>query len=127
MSSLEAAQSADPTPDAGMAAPDAETPRFSRQVTISTLVSVLLVMMLASLDQTIVGTALPRIAADLNSSQGYTAVTTAYLLTSTVMVPIYGKLSDLIGRKPIMVFALSVFLVGSALAGTSQTDLLPGV
>jgi EmrB/QacA subfamily drug resistance transporter len=121
MSLSEATPGANRIPAHGMAAPDADTPRFSRRVTIFTLVSVLLVMMLASLDQTIVGTALPRIAADLNGTQGYTAVTTAYLLTSTVMVPIYGKLSDLIGRKPIMIFALSIFLVGSALAGTSQT------
>jgi EmrB/QacA subfamily drug resistance transporter len=104
-----------------MPGPAGNTPRFPRQVTIFTLVSVLLVMMLASLDQTIVGTALPRIAVDLKSNQGYTAVTTAYLLTSTVMIPIYGKLSDLFGRKPVMIFALSVFLLGSALAGTSQT------
>lgn len=121
MSAADATQGTNRSPAAGVATIDADAPRFSRRVTISTLVSVLLVMMLASLDQTIVGTALPRIAADLNSNQGYTAVTTAYLLTSTVMVPIYGKLSDLIGRKPIILFALIVFLVGSALAGTSQT------
>jgi len=111
MSSFEATPSANRASAPAMPVPAADTPRFPRQVTIFTLVSVLLVMMLASLDQTIVGTALPRIAVDLNSNQGYTAVTTAYLLTSTVMIPIYGKLSDLFGRKPVMIFALSVFLL----------------
>jgi EmrB/QacA subfamily drug resistance transporter len=96
-------------------------PRFSRQVTLLTMLSVLLVMLLASLDQTIVGTAMPRIVADLHGFDKYTWVTTAYLLTSTVMIPIYGKLSDMFGRKPILVFALSVFLIGSLLCGTSQT------
>ena len=101
-------------------AAEVETPRFSREVTLLTMLSVLLVMLLASLDQTIVGTAMPRVIAQLNGSSNYTWVTTAYLLTSTVMVPIYGKLSDLYGRKWIMIFSLSVFLVGSALSGASQ-------
>ena len=96
-------------------------PRFSRRVTLLTMLSVLLVMLLASLDQTIVGTAMPRIVADLHGFDKYTWVTTAYLLTSTVMIPIYGKLSDMYGRKPILIFALSVFLIGSLLCGTSQT------
>jgi EmrB/QacA subfamily drug resistance transporter len=117
MSSLEATAPGVPNP---ALAQNVEAPRFSRQVTLLTMLSVLLVMILASLDQTIVGTALPRIVADLQGTQGYTAVTTAYLLTSTVMIPIYGKLSDLYGRKPIMIFALTVFLLGSALCGTSQ-------
>ena len=73
-------------------------PRFSRRVTLLTMLSVLLVMLLASLDQTIVGTAMPRIVADLHGFDKYTWVTTAYLLTSTVMIPIYGKLSDMFGR-----------------------------
>jgi EmrB/QacA subfamily drug resistance transporter len=98
-----------------------EKPKYSREVTLLTMLSVLLVMLLASLDQTIVGTAMPRIIADLNGFSQYTWVTTAYLLTSTVMVPIYGKLSDLYGRKGILIFAVIVFLAGSWLSGASQT------
>ncbi|WP_338014500.1 MFS transporter [Deinococcus cavernae] len=63
------------------------------------------------------GTAMPRIVEELNGFNLYTWVTTAYLLASTVMVPIYGKLSDLYGRKPILVFGVVLFLVGSALCG----------
>ena len=98
-----------------------ERPKYTREVILLTMLSVLLVMLLASLDQTIVGTAMPRIIAELNGFSEYTWVTTAYLLTSTVMVPIYGKLSDLFGRKGILIFAVIVFLVGSWLSGASQT------
>lgn len=98
-----------------------EQPRFSRRETILTMVGVLMVMLLASLDQTIVSTAMPRVIADLQGFDRYTWVSTAYLLTSTVMVPIYGKISDLFGRKPIFLFGVVVFLIGSALSGASQT------
>src|SRR5437870_1503896 len=64
---------------------------------------------------------MPRVIADLHGFDRYTWVSTAYLLTSTVMVPIYGKLSDLIGRKPIFLFGVVVFLIGSALSGASQS------
>jgi len=85
------------------------------------MIGVLLVMLLASLDQTIVSTAMPRVIADLQGFDRYTWVSTAYLLTSTVMVPIYGKLSDLFGRKPLFLFGIIVFLIGSALSGASQS------
>lgn len=98
-----------------------EQPRFSRRETLLTMAGVLLVMLLASLDQTIVGTAMPRIIANLNGFDQYTWVTTAYLLTSTVMVPIYGKLSDIFGRKPIFLVGVVLFLAGSALSGASQS------
>jgi EmrB/QacA subfamily drug resistance transporter len=100
-----------------------EQPLYSRRETLLTMVGVLLVMLLASLDQTIVGTAMPRIVADLNGFDQYTWVTTAYLLTSTVMVPIYGKLSDIFGRKSIFMFGVVLFLIGSALSGASQSML----
>ena len=100
---------------------DFEQPKYSRQVTLLTMLSVLLVMLLASLDQTIVGTAMPRIIAELNGFDRYTWVTTSYLLTSTVMVPIYGKLSDLFGRKGILITSVILFLAGSWLSGASQT------
>src|SRR5258708_32155004 len=100
---------------------DYEQPRCSRRDTVLTMIGVLMVMLLASLDQTIVSTAMPRIIADLQGFDRYTWVSTAYLLTSTVMVPIYGKLSDLLGRKPIFLFGVVVFLAGSALSGTAQS------
>src|SRR6266496_1690411 len=100
---------------------DYEQPRYSRRETILTMAGVLMVMLLASLDQTIVSTAMPRVIADLQGFDRYTWVSTAYLLTSTVMVPIYGKLSDLFGRKPIFLFGVVIFLIGSALSGTAQT------
>src|SRR5580704_10543641 len=78
-------------------------------------------LLLAALDQTIVATALPRIVADLHGLNHLSWVVTAYLLTSTVTVPLYGRLSDLYGRKRLFVVAISVFLVGSALCGAAQT------
>ncbi|HVB59917.1 MAG TPA: MDR family MFS transporter [Ktedonobacteraceae bacterium] len=100
---------------------DWEQPRYSRRDTLLTMLGVLLVMLLGSLDQTIVGTAMPRVIADLHGFNEYTWVTTAYLLTSTVMVPIYGKLSDQFGRKGIFLFGLVIFLAGSALSGAAQS------
>ncbi|HEX6478914.1 MAG TPA: MDR family MFS transporter [Ktedonobacteraceae bacterium] len=98
-----------------------EQPVYSRRDTLLTMLGVLMVMLLASLDQTIVSTAMPRVIADLQGFDRYTWVSTAYLLTSTVMVPIYGKLSDLLGRKPIFLFGVVIFLIGSALSGASQS------
>ena len=100
---------------------DIDTPRYTRREILLTMSGVLLVMLLASLDQTIVGTAMPQIITDLQGFDRYTWVTTAYLLTSTVMVPIYGKLSDIFGRKPIFLIGVLLFLIGSALSGASQT------
>jgi EmrB/QacA subfamily drug resistance transporter len=83
--------------------------------------AVMLALFLSALDQTIVGPILPRIVSDLKGVDYYTWVVTAYLLTSTVTVPIYGKLSDLFGRKPMMMVGIGLFLVGSMLSGLSQT------
>ena len=94
---------------------------FSRRETIFTMIGVLCVVFLSLLDQTIVGTAMPHIIADLQGFNLIAWVTTAYLLTSTVPIPIYGKLSDLFGRKRIILFGIVVFLVGSALSGAAQT------
>ena len=82
--------------------------------------AVLLGLFLAALDQTIVGTALPRIVTDLHGNNLYTWVVTAYLLSSTISVPIYGKLSDVYGRKIMLMIGISIFLLGSALSGLSQ-------
>src|SRR5256885_12327095 len=85
--------------------------------------ALLLVMLLASLDQTIVSTALPTIVGELGGLAHLSWVVTAYLLTSTVVTPIYGKLGDLFGRKRILQAAIVLFLVGSALCGLAQ-DML---
>src|SRR5947209_17613736 len=84
-----------------------------------------LVMLLAALDQTIVSTALPTIAGDLGGLNHISWVVTAYLLTSTISSLIYGKLGDLYGRKPIFQIAIVIFLAGSALCGLAQSmDML---
>ena len=85
------------------------------------MVSIMLGLFLAALDQTIVGTALPRIVTDLAGNNLYTWVVTVYLLTSTVSVPVYGKLSDVYGRRPLLLIGVSLFLLGSALSGLSQS------
>src|SRR3954466_9072086 len=77
-------------------------------------------LLLAALDQTIVATALPRIVSDLGGITQYSWVFTAYILTSAVAVPVYGRLGDVHGRRPLMLIAVSVFLVGSALCGVAQ-------
>jgi EmrB/QacA subfamily drug resistance transporter len=82
--------------------------------------ALLLVLLLASLDQTIVSTALPTIVGDLGGIDQLSWVVTAYLLCSTVSAPLYGKAGDLYGRKRVLQFAIVVFLVGSALCGVSQ-------
>ncbi len=77
-------------------------------------------MLLAALDQSIVGTALPRIVSELGGLDKLSWVVTAYLLTSTASTPLWGKISDLYGRRMIFQTAIGIFLVGSALAGLSQ-------
>jgi len=76
---------------------------------------------LAALDQTIVATALPRIVGDLGGITQYSWVFTAYMLTSTVTVPLYGKLGDVYGRKNLFLLAITLFLIGSALCGVAQS------
>ena len=93
---------------------------LSRRRLFSILLGVILGMLLAALDQTIVGTALPRIVADLGGLDHYAWVVTAYLLASTVSIPIWGKLSDIYGRRTFFILGMVIFLIGSALAGTSQ-------
>src|SRR5438128_3112452 len=97
-------------------APAGVDPRTRTQI----VAAVLLGLFLAALDQTVVGTALPRIVTDLRGNDIYTWAFTSYLLTATISGPIYGKLSDLFGRRPILLFAVSVFLIGSLLSGLSQ-------
>ncbi|MHB8960722.1 MAG: MFS transporter, partial [Candidatus Limnocylindrales bacterium] len=94
---------------------------LARRTKFEILAAILLAMFLGALDQTIVGPVLPRIVGDLNGADYYTWVVTAYLLTSTVTVPVYGKLSDLYGRRPMLLLGIVLFLVGSALSGLSQS------
>src|SRR5437762_5546792 len=82
--------------------------------------ALMLVVLLAALDQTIVSTALPTIVGDLGGLQHRSWVVTAYLLASTVSGPLYGKFGDLYGRKIVLQTAIVIFLVGSALCGISQ-------
>ena len=93
---------------------------LSRTRLILVTIGTMLALLLAALDQTIVGTAMPRIVADLNGLAFYTLVTTVYLVTSTVMVPIAGKLGDLFGRKPFLLAGMVGFVLASALCGLSQ-------
>ena len=83
--------------------------------------SLMLTLFLASLDQTIVGTALPRITSELNGLNHMAWVVTAYLLTSTASTLIWGKISDLYGRKPMLQAAIVIFLIGSIAAGAAST------
>jgi len=93
---------------------------FSHREILSVLWGVLLGMMMAALDSTIVTTALPRIATDLDGFLHLSWVVTAYLLTNTAAAPIYGKLSDLYGRRRLLQFAILVFTIASACCGLAQ-------
>ena len=85
------------------------------------LIVVLAGIFLAALDQTVVGTALPRIVTELRGNDVYIWPFTSYLVTATVSGPLYGKLSDLFGRRPLFLAGVGIFLVGSLLSGLSQT------
>jgi EmrB/QacA subfamily drug resistance transporter len=98
----------------------AAQPAGRRQLLVA-FSAMMLATLLAALDQTIVATALPAMAADLHGFQHLSWVVTAYLVTSTVMVPLYGKLSDVYGRRPLFVVSISIFLLGSVLCGAAQS------
>ncbi|HEY7198814.1 MAG TPA: MDR family MFS transporter [Candidatus Dormibacteraeota bacterium] len=93
---------------------------LDRRTKVLVTIGVMLTLLLASLDQTIVGTAMPRIISELNGLDRYAWVTTAYLVTSTVMTPIAGKLGDLFGRKPFILTGVIGFMAMSWLCGASQ-------
>ena len=98
--------------------------QLPRSRIIFTVLAVLLSMLLAALDQTIVATALPRVVADLGGFGEFAWVFTAYMLASTVSIPIMGKLSDIYGRKRVLAGGVVVFLAGSVLCGSAQNMLL---
>jgi EmrB/QacA subfamily drug resistance transporter len=93
---------------------------LSQRNKLEILGAVLLALFLGALDQTITGPALPTIVTQLGGNEYYNWVVTIYLLTSTITVPFYGKLSDLYGRKPMLMIGVTIFLIGSALSGLSQ-------
>jgi EmrB/QacA subfamily drug resistance transporter len=99
---------------------DATVPRRELYTVFAGL---MLALALASLDQNIVSTALPRIVSDLGGLSHLSWVVTAFMVTSTSTAPLYGKLSDMYGRKPLFFTAIIIFLIGSVLCGTAQTML----
>ena len=105
---------------------EASWSRLDRRRTILVLISIMVAMLLSALDQTVVGTAMPRVIAELNGMQHYAWVATAYLLASTASMPIWGKLSDAYGRKLFYLVGISLFLLGSVLCGQahSMTELI---
>ena len=94
--------------------------RFSIGRILAIYSGLMVALLLAALDQTIVATALPRVVSELGGISQYSWVFTAYVLGSTVTVPLYGKLGDAHGRKPLFMIAISIFLVGSVLCGLAQ-------
>ncbi len=108
------------SPAALEAHPDGHSFNLSQRQKLEILGAILLALFLFALDQTVVGTALPIITTELNGQSLYTWAFTIYLLTSTISGPIYGKLSDLYGRRPIFIWAVSLFLAASVFAGLSQ-------
>ncbi|MET9101557.1 MFS transporter [Streptomyces antibioticus] len=112
-----AAPPQNPPPPAPAPAPPALSPRRVRLV----FLALMLALLLAALEQMIVATALPKIVGELHGLDRMSWAITAYLLTATVGLPVYGKLGDLLGRKGVFQFAIVVFVVGSALAGRAQT------
>ena len=105
---------------AAAAAPDASGAFTHRQI-VTVLAGLMLGMFLAALDQTVVSTAIRTIADDLQGYDLQAWATTAFLITSTITTPLYGKLSDLYGRRPFYLFAIGVFVVGSALCGLADS------
>jgi len=101
----------------------AAPPRFTHRQILVIFSGLAVSMLLAALDQTIVATALPTIVGDLGGLKHISWVVTAYLLTTTASTPIYGKISDIYGRKRIFQIAIVIFLLGSALSGLSQNML----
>jgi EmrB/QacA subfamily drug resistance transporter len=99
----------------------AESGELSHRQILTVLSGLILGMFLAALDQTIVSTAIRTIGDDLHGLSVQAWVTTAFLITSTITTPLYGKLSDIYGRKPLFLFAITIFILGSALCGLSTS------
>lgn len=98
-------------------------PQFLKNPKALAMLGAMLAMLLAALDQTIVSTAMPSIVKELGALEHLSWVFTAYMLASTVTVPLYGKLSDTYGRKPFFIAGIVIFLIGSILSGTATSML----
>jgi EmrB/QacA subfamily drug resistance transporter len=109
------------TAENAMSAPAHAAIEVNARARFEILGAILPALFLGALDQTIVGPVLPRISTDLNGSDLYTWVVTSYLVTSTAAIPVYGKLSDYFGRRPMLLIGIVLFLIGSVLSGLSQT------
>ncbi len=109
------------TPDASATTAQLQSPSFTHRQIVVILAGLMSGMFLAALDQTIVATSIRTIADDLNGLSLQAWATTAYLITATISTPLYGKLSDLYGRRPFFLAAISIFVLGSALSGLSET------
>src|SRR6185437_2605386 len=99
----------------------ADLPAFSQREIVVIIIGLMVAMALASLDQTIVATSLSTMARDLNGWALMPWVVSAYLVTSTTTTPIYGRLSDLYGRRPVLLTSIALFVVTSVLCGLAQT------
>src|SRR5689334_11642632 len=98
-------------------------PRASQTMTrkVPTVTALILALAMAALEATVVSTVMPTVVGDLGGIAYYAWVTVAYLVASSVSVPLWGKLSDIYGRKPILLIGIALFLVGSAASGAAQT------
>ncbi|MFJ1704599.1 MDR family MFS transporter [Kitasatospora sp. NPDC088346] len=117
MSQQQAEAAADQPPAAGPTEPEPKSPREIRLVMIGLVIA----MLLAMLDNLIIGTAMPTIVGELHGSEHIAWVVTAYTLATAVSTPIWGKLGDLYGRKGVFLISIVIFLVGSALCGLSDS------
>lgn len=107
------------------AAPPLSYAHLTRRQTVFALAGMMLTLLLAAMDQTIVGTAMPRVVASLDGFDRYPWVTTAYLLSSTIALPVFAKLSDLYGRKWLYLTGIVIFIVSSWLCGAAGNMPLP--
>src|SRR5690348_18314904 len=110
-----------PSPGSAVVSDEEAAHYLSHDQILVAMIGLMAGMLLAALDQSIVGTALPRIVSDLGGLNHLSWVVTAYLLTSTAVTPLWGKISDLYGRRLIFQAAITIFIAGSALSGAAQT------
>src|ERR1700712_4170284 len=110
--------------NSGQGAASLKKPIMTHRQILLVIYGLMAGMFLSALDQTVVGTAIRTIGDDLHGLNQQAWVTTAYLIASTITTPIYGKLSDLFGRRPLYIFGISVFIVGSLLSSFSTSMLM---